>query len=199
MNLNGLQLEAAGVGSYFRPRDVAPLGVSFRDVQRLVSTGEAEKLYKGLYRLNAIEATELETIAMVCSAIPSAIVCLMTALSIYEIGTQSPPFVWVGLDRKARKPARPPAMVRFVRFSGPMLHYGVETRTVQGVRVRITSPARTVVDCFRYRNKIGIDVAMEALQSAFRTHSATMGQIIRAAEVCRVITVIKPYLQALSV
>jgi len=194
-----MQLAASGVGSYFRPRDVSAL-VSFRDLQRLVLAGDVEKLGKGLYRLNAIEATELETIAMVCSAIPNAIICLMTALSIHEIGTQSPPFVWVALDRKARKPVRPPAMVRFVRFSGQMLHYGVETRMVQGVAVRITSPARTVVDCFRYRNKMGmIDVAIEALRDVFRSRLATMGQLIRAADVCRAATVMKPHLQALSV
>jgi predicted transcriptional regulator of viral defense system len=194
-----MQLQAAGVGSYFRPRDVSPLGVSFRDIQRLVLAGEAEQASKGLYRLTAPEPTELDTLAMVTTAIPNAIFCLLTALAVHQIGTETPRFVWIALDHKARKPRALSELVRLVRFSGPMLTYGVQTIEAQGVSMRITSPARTVVDCFRYRNKIGIDVAMEALQSAFRTHSATMGQIIRAAEVCRVSTVIKPYLQALSV
>jgi len=201
MNPHGMQLEAQGIGAYFRPRDAAALGVSFRDLQRLVSAGEAERHGRGLYRLNlkAVEPTELETIAMVGAAIPGAIVCLLTALEIHEIGTQSPPFVWIALDRKARKPAHPPAMLRIVRFSGPMLHYGVETRMVQGVQVRITSPARTVVDCFRYRNKVGLDVAIEALRDAFRSRKAEMGELWRAAEVCRILTVMKPHLEALSV
>lgn len=199
MNLNGMQLEAAGIGSYFRPRDVASLGVSFRDLQRLVSAGEVERWSKGLYRLTASEPTELDTLAMVTAVIPKAIFCLMTALSVHQIGTQLPRFVWLALDRKARKPKALSELVRLMRFSGPMLTYGVQTIIAQGISLKITSPARTVVDCFRYRNKVGIDVAMEALRDGFRTHAFTMAEIGRAAEVCRIRNVMKPYMQALSV
>jgi len=88
--------------------------------------------------------------------------------------------------------------VRIVRFSARMLTYGVSTRRIQGVDVRITMPARTVVDCFRYRNKIGLDVAMEALRDAVRSRKATVSEIDRAAEICRIRTVVRPYLEALS-
>jgi len=115
-----------------------------------------------------------------------------------EIGTQSPHEVWIALDRKARKPSRLPAQVRFVRFSGPMLSYGILAREVLGVPVRITSPARTVVDCFRYRSKLGIDIALEALRDTVRSHKATVDEIVRAAEVCRASTVLRPYLEALE-
>lgn len=201
MNPPGLtekRLAAAGIGAFFRPRDVKPLGVSFRALQHLVAAGTLEKVGRGLYRLSAVQPTEFETIAMVCSAIPSSIVCLLSALRIHGIGTQAPHEVWIALDRKARKPARVGTRVRVVRFSGPMLTYGVLVRPILGVPVRITSPARTVVDCFRYRKKLGLDVATEALREAVRSRAATLDEIVRAAEVCRARTVIEPYLEALA-
>jgi predicted transcriptional regulator of viral defense system len=191
-------LQASGVGAFFRPRDIKPLGVSFRQLQSLVSKGVVEDLGSGLYRLSEVEPTELETVAMVASAVPNAIFCLLTALRIHEIGTQSPHEIWIAIDRKARKPARLPTKVRIVRFSGAMLSYGVVAQSILGVGVQITSPARTVVDCFRYRNKIGRDVAMEALREAVRSRKATVDEIVRAAEVCHARTVLRPYLETLA-
>jgi predicted transcriptional regulator of viral defense system len=191
-------LQASGVGVFFRPRDIKPLGVSFRQLQSLVSKGVVQDLESGLYRLSEVQPTELETVAMVASAVPNAIVCLLSALRVHEIGTQSPHEVWIALDRKSRKPTRLPTKVRIVRFSGAMLTYGVIRQSMLGVPVSITSPARTVIDCFRYRNKVGIDVAMEALRDVVRSRKATMDEISRAAEVCRVRTVMKTYLEALS-
>ncbi len=192
-------LRAAGVGAIFRPRDVAPHGISHRGLQSLVSDGTVEKLGKGLYRLSAAEPTELETIATVAAATPNAIFCLLTALSLHDIGTQSPHEVWIALDRKAHKPTRFPARVRVMRFSGAMLTYGVVRDVAQDVPFRVTSPARTVVDCFRYRNKLGLDFALEALQDVLRSRSATVDEIMRAAEVCRIRTVLRPYLEAIRV
>ncbi len=164
----------------------------------MVAEGRIERVGPGLYRLADVEATEMETIAMVASAVPHAIVCLLSALRVHEIGTQLPRQVWLAIDRKARKPRRLPANASIVRFSGQMLTYGVITQRMQGVSVRLTNPARTVVDCFRYRNKIGLDVAMEALRDAVRSRKAMVSEIDRAAEVCRIRTVIGPYLEALS-
>ena len=191
-------LDAAGVGAFFRPRDVLPLGVSFRQIQRLVAEGAVERLGGGLYRLSRVEPNEFEAIAMVASAVPGAIVCLLTALRVHGIGTQSPHEIWIALDRKGRKPRRVPARLRIVRFSGAMLTYGVVKRSMLGVPVSITSPARTIVDCFRYRNKVGIDVAMEALRDAVRSRITTVDEIVRAAEVCRARTVMRTYLEALA-
>jgi predicted transcriptional regulator of viral defense system len=194
------KLEKAGVGALFRPRDIEPLGVSFAHLQRLVAAGDVEKISPGLYRLSGAEASEFETIATVWSAAPNGIVCLLSALRLHDIGTQSPHEVWLALDRKARKPnpARLPAGVRFVRFSGAMLSYGVITRPILGVPVRVTSPARTVVDCFRYRRKLGLDVAIEALRDAVRSRAATLDEIARAADVCRAGTVMRPYLESMT-
>ena len=196
-SLDTAKLREAGIGAFFRPRDLAPLGISHRRLQGLVAREIAENFGNGLYRLTEVPATELETIAMVAAAIPNAVVCLLTALRIHEIGTESPRDVWIALDRKARKPAHPPSRVRIVRFSGPMLTYGVLRRSALGVPYRITSPARTVVDCFRYRNKFGLDVALEALDDVLRTQAATVSEIMRAAEACRARTVLRTYLEAL--
>jgi len=195
--LTPARLKAAGIGAFFRPRDLEPLEIDFPALQRLVAAGEVEKVGRGLYRLVAAEPSEFETLAMVASAVPGGILCLLSALRLHDIGTQAPHEVWLAIDRKARKPVRLPAKVRIVRFSGAMLTYGVETRPIIGVPAQVTSPARTVVDCFRYRNKIGLDVALEALRSALRARKATVDEITRAAEVCRARTVMRTYLEAL--
>ena len=196
--LTSARLKAAGIGAFFRPRDLEPLEIPFAELQRLVAAGTVEKVGSGLYRLAAAEPSEFETLAMVASAVPGGIICLLSALRLHEIGTQAPHEVWLALDRKARKPARLSARVRIVRFSGAMLTYGVETRPILGVHVRVTSPARTIVDCFRYRRKLGIDVALEALRDAVRSRTATTDEIMRAAEVCRARTVMRAYLEALA-
>ena len=194
--LDTAELREAGIGAFFRPRDLAPLGISHRQIQALVSQGTAENFGHGLYRLTEVPATEFETTAMVAAAVPNSVVCLLTALHIHDIGTQLPHETWIALDRKARKPAHHPTRLRIVRFSGPMLTYGVQLRTALGVSFRITSPARTVVDCFRYRNKFGLDTALEALRDVLRQRLATVDEIMRAASVCRARTVLQPYMEA---
>ncbi len=196
--LTPARLEAAGIGAFFRPRDLEALAIPFAELKRLVAAGTVEKVSPGLYRIAAAEPSEFETLAMVASAIPGAIVCLLSALTLHGIGTQAPHEVWLALDRKARKPSRLPARVRIVRFSGATLSYGIETRHLLGVPVRLTSAARTIVDCFRYRSKIGLDVALEALRDAIGSRKVTVDEIVRAADVLRARTVISPYLEALA-
>ena len=195
--LDTTRLQEAGLGVFFHPRDIASLGVSHRRLQGLVTEGVVENLGNGLYRLAEVEPTEVETQVMVAAAVPNTIICLLTALQFHNIGTQAPHEVWIGLDRKARKPTRAPARVRIVRFSGAMLTYGVVVHSLLGVPVRVTSPARTVVDCFRYRNKLGLDIAIEALRDALSLRVATVDGIMRAAAACRARSVISAYVQAL--
>jgi predicted transcriptional regulator of viral defense system len=180
-----------------RPRDLEEYGIPRGRLKGMLIREEVERVGRGLYRLRSAPLDELETIAVVSKRVPKAIVCLLTALHVHGIGTQAPRAVWIALDRKARKPRTPDLPVRLVRFSGPMLRYGIETREVLGVRVRLTSPARTVVDCFRYRNKIGLDVALEALRDAVRSRKVKVDEIVRVAEMCRSETVLRPYLEAL--
>ncbi|HEY6198134.1 MAG TPA: type IV toxin-antitoxin system AbiEi family antitoxin [Candidatus Binatia bacterium] len=196
--LSRKRMSSAGIGAFFRPRDLEALDIDFRELQHLVRERKVERVGDGLYRLASAEVHELESIAMAASAIPAGIVCLLSALRLYEIGTQAPHEVWMAINRKARKPARVPVLMRIVRFSGAMLTYGVVTRSIVGVPVRVTSPARTVVDCFRYRAKLGIDVALEAAREALRERKATVDEIMRAAEVCRARTVVQRYLEVMT-
>ena len=162
----------------------------------MLGSGEVDQIGRGLYRYHGVEPTELETVATICARVPNAIVCLLSALAIHDIGTQQPSEVWIALDRKARKPRFDDIAVRIVRFSGPMLRHGITIRLIQGVAMRITSPARTVVDCFRYRNKLGLDIALEALRDALDRRLATVDELVHCAEACRIYSVMKPYLQA---
>ena len=182
----------------FRAADLEARGIPRSRLNGMLRRGEVHRVGRGLYRLRDAPLTELETVAAVSKRIPGAIVCLLTALHVHGLGTQAPRDVWIALDRKARKPWASELPIRIVRFSGPMLRYAIETREVLGVPVRLTSPARTVVDCFRYRKKIGLDVALEALRDAVNSRKATVDEIARAAEVCRIQTVISPYLEAVA-
>lgn len=180
----------------FRPRDLEALGIHRSVLRTWLRGGTAKRVGRGLYRRTDVEPNEYETIALVAARVPQAVVCLLTALRVHGIGTQAPREVWIALDRKARKPQLGKLPVRVVRFSGPMLTCGVETREIQGLPVQITSPARTVVDCFRYRNKIGLDVALEAMREVLATRRASIPEILRIAEVGRVRRVIAPYVEA---
>jgi predicted transcriptional regulator of viral defense system len=181
-----------------RAIDLEARGIPRSHLVGMLRRGEVERVSRGLYRLRDAPLNELETIAAVSKRIPGAIVCLLTALHIHGVGTQAPRAVWIAIDRKARKPQVPELPVRVVRFSGAMLRYGIQTREVLGVSIRLTSPARTVVDCFRYRNKIGLDVALEALRDVIRSRKATMDEITRVAGVSRIETVISPYLESIA-
>lgn len=195
---NGTPIRGAELPGLLRAADLEAQNIPRGRLGGMLRRGEVQRVGRGLYRLRDAPLSELETIAAVSKRIPGAIVCLLTALHVHAIGTQAPRDVWIALDRKARKPRASDLPVRVVRFSGPMLSYGIETREVLGVPVRLTSPARTVVDCFRYRRKIGLDIALEALRHAVHSRKATVDGIARVAGVCRIQTVISPYLEAIA-
>jgi len=197
--LTAERLTEAGLGAYFRPRDVEPLGVTFHVLQRLVEDGAVDRVAHGLYRLIEIEETELETVAMVACAVPHGILCLLTALTYHDIGTQLPRKVWMAIPHKDRAPQIAGLPIRIVRFSGVFLRYGVVPVRPLGVPAQITNPARTVIDCFRFRRIVGQDVALEALSETLRRRKASVSQIWRAAEMCRAKTLVGPYLDAFSV
>lgn len=187
-----------GDRAFFRQRDAARLGVHFHQLRRLVDSGSVERVARGLYRLADSEPTEYHTLAAVCARSPSAIVCLLSALNVHGLGTQLPWQVWIAIPHKARAPQLGDLPVKLVRFSGASLQYGVDDATFEGVPARITNPARTVVDCFRFRRLVGKDVAIEALRDALFERKATADQIWRAAEVCRAKSLVGPVLEALS-
>lgn len=180
-----------------RPRDLDPLGVPRVTLSRLANQGLVERVSRGLYRLPEADATEHRALAEVCKRVPHGIVCLLSALQFHGLTTQTPFEVWLAIDVKARKPRLDYPALRVVRFSGEALTFGIEKRDVEGVTVRVTSPAKTVADCFKFRNKIGLDVAVEALRD-YRRQRGSLDALWKAAGVCRVTAVMRPYLESLS-
>ena len=170
-----------------------------RALRALVDEGAVERVARGLYRVTEAELTRHYTEAAVCARVPGAIVCLLSALNVHELGTQLPREVWIAIPHKARTPRLPTLPVKVIRFSAASLNYGVRDTSFEGVPARITSPARTVVDCFRFRRLVGKDVALEALRDALRDRKASADGIWRAAEVCRAKSLVGPVLEALSV
>lgn len=189
-------LRRLGAKTFFRQRDAAAVGVHSRALRRLVEDGAVERVARGLYRRTDVELTEHYTQAAVCARVPGAVLCLLTALLVHDIGTQLPAQVWIGIPHKARTPTTD-LPLRVVRFSGAALRYGIQDAEFEGVPVRITSPARTIVDCFRFRRIVGIDVALEAIHDALAQRKATPAQIQRAAEACRAESLVRPVLQVL--
>ena len=183
IQLNKDLLHQAGLGVFFRPSQIDELGITYDQLQRLVKTGAVERVARGLYRLVGEEPTEHDTVAAVCARVPHAVICLLTALRIHEIGTQLPHEVWLAIPHKARPPRLPQFRTRLIRFSGAAWTYGVRDITFDGVPARITSPARTVVDCFRFEQLIGREAAFEALQDALRERKVTVDALMRTLEV----------------
>jgi predicted transcriptional regulator of viral defense system len=185
--------QKARVTGIVRPKD---LDITRSQLVRLVERGDVERVARGLYRLGNADVTAQHTVALVAKRVPHGVVSLLSALSLHEIGTQIPHEVWVAIDRKAHKPEMGGLPVRIVRSSAAALARDVERRVIEGIPVMVTNPARTVVDCFRYRNKIGLDVALEALTEALRSKKATPSGIRAVATANRALAVIRPYLEA---
>lgn len=180
-----------------RSGELAPAGIHRQVLSRLVATGEVERLARGIYRLAERPITEHHGLAVACTAVPDSVVCLLSALQFHGIGTQLPPEVWIAIDRRARRPALKYPPLRIVRYSGQALTEGIQTHQLEGQPVRIYSVAKTLADCFKYRNKIGLDVALEALREAWRARRFSMAELDRYAIFCRVQRVMRPYLEAL--
>lgn len=181
-----------------RPTDFEAHGIPRARLYGLVAKGLLERRARGVYVASDHPYTAEHALAQVAKRIPNGVVCLLTALRFHELTTQLPPEVWIALPEKARRPKLDYPRLRVTRFSGASLTEGVETHTIEGVEVRIYSAAKTVADCFKYRNKVGIDVAVEALKDFSRRHRGRAGDLVRFARICRVARVMQPYLDAIS-
>jgi predicted transcriptional regulator of viral defense system len=186
------------LGQAFRSRDAELLGLPRTALKALLAEGRLEKVERGLYRVVQADITENATLIQAYRKVPNGIICLLSALQLYDIGTQLPHEIWIAIGNKARAPKTESLPIRIVRFSGVSESTGIRTVTLDGLPVRVTNPARTVVDCFRYRNKIGLDVALEALREAVRGKKATFSEIRRIAAVCRAERVMAPYMESLE-
>ncbi len=177
------QLTAAKLGAFFRPSDVEAAGLTRDQLRTLVRRGQIDHVARGLYRITTAEPTEHYSLAMACARVPVSVVCLLSALRVHGIGTQAPAEVWLAIPHKSRKPRVPGVKLRVVRFTGPAWTFGVTDTEFEGVPARITSPARTVADCFRFERLVGAETAMEALRDALRQRLVTVAQLSRVEEV----------------
>jgi predicted transcriptional regulator of viral defense system len=165
---------------------------------RMTREGALVRVARGRYSLPGHPSTENHGLALTAAAVPRGVICLLSALSFHGVGTQLPADVWLAIHRRARRPALRYPRLRVVRFGGKALEEGVETHRIEGQSVRIYGVAKTLADLFKYRNKIGMDVVLEALRDAWRNRRFTMDDIDHYARVCRVERVMRPYLESLA-
>ena len=189
-------LELAGQRSMLRASDVRSLGLNPQLLTKLHGEGKLNRLSRGLYALPDAEFNEHQSLAEVCQRVPRGVICLLSALRFHEIGTQQPQDVWIALPEGAHAPRIDYPPLRVVRLRGAAHTEGVKTVMANGASIRVFDVEKTITDCFKFRNKIGLDVALEALKEAWRQRSLAMGEIARYAEINRVAKVMQPYLEA---
>jgi len=183
-------------------RDLKAQGIPREYLWQLQQKGLLERAGRGIYRQPDREVTENHSLVEAAQRVPRGVICLLSALRFHDLTTQSPFEVWVAIDRKAHRPnsSRDDHMtpLNIVRFSGEALAKGVEEHKIEGVIVKIYSPAKTVADCFKYRNKIGVDVAVEALRDCWEKRRARADELWHYAKICRVANVMRPYMEVIT-
>ncbi len=200
MNLTAQQklLDLLGKQGVIRSRDLKHYEISRVELGRLCKRGVIQRVGRGLYRRSNEQVTEHQTLTEVGKAIPNGVVCLLSALRFHDLTTQAPFEVWMAIDVKAHLP-KTTLPIKFVRFSGTALSDGVETHRMDGVEIKVYCLAKTVADCFKYRHKIGLDVALEALRESRKSGRCTIDDLWRYAKVCRVSNVMRPYMEAMAI
>lgn len=191
-------LELVREAGVLRPRDLDPHGIPREYLRRLEQNGLLERVGRGLYVLPDADATEYRTLAEASKLVPRGVICLLSALRFHELTTQSPHQVWMAIGPSGWRPESQGPPIRIVHFSGPAFTEGVETYGIEGVDVTVYNEAKTVADCFKFRRKIGLDVALEALRDYQRRFPSGMDDLWRYAKICRVARVVRPYLEAMS-
>ncbi len=180
-----------------RPIDLDAIGIPRVVLTRMSTAGQLEKIGRGLYRLPS-PGSENESLVAIATKVPQAVFCLLTALQFHELTTQLPRQVWIAMPRGSHVPRIDYPPVKMVQMTGDVYTAGVEEHLRDGVKLRVYGAAKTVVDCFKHRNKIGLDVALDALKDAWRTRKASADDLWRYAQDCRVTTVMRPYMEAVA-
>ena len=191
-------LELACQRGLLRASQLHELGIARVVLSRLTASGQLERVGRGVYRLPESGGSEHESLATIALKVPQAVFCLLTALQIHELTTQLPRQVWIAMPQGSHAPKMDYPPVKMVQFSGEAYAAGVEVVQVDQVALRVYGVAKTVADCFKHRNKIGLDVAIEALKDALAQRKATADELWRFAKICRVANVMRPYLEALG-
>ena len=190
----GIFRTQAGV---LRTSEVIGLGIHPRTLYAMRDAGVLEQLGRGLYRLADLPPLEHPDLVSVALRVPTGVLCLLSALSLHDLTSQIPHEVYLALRRGAERPRLGHPPVRPFWFTGRAFSEGVETHTLDGIEVRVYGAAKSVADCFKYRNKLGIDVAVEALRLYLRRRGARVDDLLGHARVCRVEKVMRPYIEAL--
>lgn len=180
-----------------RPRDLVTYGIHREYLRRLEQQGEIVRSGRGIYLLPDVDLSEHYTMVEACKRFPNTVICLLSALRFHNITTQAPFEVWLAIDLKTWSPKSSMLPLRIVYMSDQAFYSGIDKHQISGVTVPVYNPAKTVADCFKYRHKIGLDVALEALRECLRERAATLDEIWHFAKVCRVSNVIRPYLESL--
>ena len=191
-------IDLARKKALLRPNDLDAYRIPRIYLSRLAESNQLVRVGRGLYALPNRHFGERQSLVEMARRAPKAVVCLLSALRFHEITTQSPFEVWIAIANKARAPKLRYPALRVVRYSGAALTKGIEEHDAEGVTLRVYGIAKTVADCFKYRNKIGLDVALEALRESWRAKRVTMDDLWRYAKVCRVTNVMRPYLESLE-
>jgi len=195
--MHGQAIERLARKGTIRARDLQRRGLPSVYLGRLVRQGHLVRHSRGIYAPAKQEISGTHDYEIACLRVPHGILCLLSALAYHGIGTQNPHEIWMAIDGKAWRPRLDHPPMRFMRFSGLALSHGVmKVNAVNGI-VRVYTPAKTVADCFKFRNKCGIDIAIEALREGWRYKKFTMKQLDEAAQICRVSRIIRPYLEML--
>ncbi len=181
-----------------RPRDLKSVGVPRVYLRQLVERGDLLKTGRGLYVAAGTTLTEHHSLAEAAKLAPKGVICLLSALRFHGLTTENPPTVWIAMPRGARPPKSGAPALRTVWFSGQMMTAGIERHVIQGVNVPVYSVAKTVADCFRFRNRIGVNIAVEALRDAWRNKKVTADELWHHAKICRVLNVMRPYFDSLA-
>ena len=181
-----------------RPSDAVAHGYSRMYLAQLAKQGLVRKISRGLYATPKRKESEFSSLAEIASKHPKALVCLLSALAFHGLTTQAPHEVWIAIGNKDRIPTMSYPPLRVVRFGGETLSDGVASHTMDGVEVKVTNIAKTIVDCFKFRNKIGLDVALEALKEAVQSKRVTMDELWHYSQQCRVHNIMRPYLEGLA-
>lgn len=181
-----------------RARDLLEQGLPTITLTRLVSSGKLERVARGVYSLPDQSISEHRSLAEVAIRVPRGVVCLLSALRAHDIGTQAPLEVWLTIPHHMLSPKLNQPSLRVVRMSGKSLTEGIEKMIIDGVAVPVFNPAKTIADCFKFRNKIGPDVALEALREGWRKRKVTMDDLWHYATINRVANVMRPYLEAMT-
>ena len=189
--------DAADRLGVFRARDFVAAGYSREYLRRLVVRERVRQIARGLYSSATFDGDEHQSFVEAAKRVPAGVVCLLSALNFHRIGTQLPHQVWLALPHGMSYPRACGLPLRFCKFSGLTHTQGIEEHRVIGATVRVYSPAKTVADCFKFRHKIGLDVAVEALREGWRYKRFTLEQLAKSAQLCRVRRVIQPYLEML--